>query len=291
MKFTAECNLQQVQEWFRNHPEPFPIDIVVPISGGKDSQACLALAAQERDKGNAGNVIGLFCDTKFEHPWTYQHVEKLQNLYNVKILKTGHSSVDQEVTKYKRFPGGGARHCTSALKMDTSKKFYRALGTLQKGYNKGFEVWYGMRSSESSQREKRYKGRLGSETYAPHEIFPSAYPQYLAKLGVTFRLPILDWQTDEVLALIGEDRNPLYKHGFDRVGCFPCLAGGDKDMIKSFEFDDFGKQQRKRVQILEEKIGRSCFNSKIGEGWVNNATVEGEREQEDAGNGCLICAM
>ena len=47
------------------------IKVVVPISGGKDSQACLKLALQDYDKSQ---VMGLFCDTQFEHPFTYAHI-------------------------------------------------------------------------------------------------------------------------------------------------------------------------------------------------------------------------
>ncbi len=50
------------------------IKIVVPVSGGKDSQACLKMAVSEV---GADHVIGLFCDTQFEHPLTYAHVKKL----------------------------------------------------------------------------------------------------------------------------------------------------------------------------------------------------------------------
>lgn len=142
-------SLQTVQDWFRHGPSPLPIDIVVPVSGGKDSQACLKLACQERDSGKRQHVIGLFNDTQFEHPWTYAHVERLSELYNVPIIKTEGSSVEREVLRYGRFPGGGARHCTSELKMNASKKFYRALSL----YQRGFEVWYGVRSDESRERE------------------------------------------------------------------------------------------------------------------------------------------
>ena len=41
------------------------IKCIVPVSGGKDSQCCLKLAV---DEFGSDQVIGLFCDTKFEHP-------------------------------------------------------------------------------------------------------------------------------------------------------------------------------------------------------------------------------
>jgi len=54
------------------------IKVLVPISGGKDSQACLKMAMSTYPPNQ---VRGLFCDTQFEHPETYKHVDKLRTLY------------------------------------------------------------------------------------------------------------------------------------------------------------------------------------------------------------------
>lgn len=136
--------------------------------------------------------------------------------------------------KYKRFPGGGARFCTDELKIKPTKIYCRWLATLQ---GEGFEVWYGMRSGESNERARRYAGKVDGELYPPHEIMPSKYPKYLDKLGVSFRLPILDWSEGEVLGLLGGRENPLYSSrggSRGRVGCNPCFAGGDASKETAF---------------------------------------------------------
>lgn len=232
------------------------IKCVVPISGGKDSQTCLALAVKEFGRES---VIGLFCDTQFEHPLTYDHVKHMAQLYGVEIITRCNGDVLSLCGRTKRFPSGVARFCTNELKIKVSKQFYKQLAEQQ---GQGFEVWYGMRSGESHERAKRYQGKLDTELYDPHEIMPSNYPKYLAKLGVKFRLPILDWSAQEVLDYLGDDINPLYKNGFDRVGCFPCLAGGDKWKEKAFSFDDFGRTQYLRVKEVERKIGKRVYTSK-----------------------------
>ena len=38
---------------------------------------------------------------------------------------------------------------------------------------------------------------------------PSKYPQYLEKLGVMIRLPIVDWSTDDVFEFMGDELNVL----------------------------------------------------------------------------------
>lgn len=72
------------------------IKCVAPVSGGKDSQACLKLASQLFDKSE---VFVLFCDTQFEHPETYKHIERMKELYGIQILRITAGSVDEKVMK------------------------------------------------------------------------------------------------------------------------------------------------------------------------------------------------
>lgn len=233
------------------------IKVVVPISGGKDSQCCIKLALKIY---SPDEILGLFCDTKFEHPLTYLHIEEIKSLYGIEIKTINAGTVQDKVRKYQRFPGGGARFCTDELKIQPSIKFYKYLAKEQK---QGFEVWYGVRTEESTDRKNRYEGKISDEVYAPHE-FMSKYPKYLSKLGVVIRLPVIDWTKKEILDYLNGEENELYRLGFDRVGCFPCLASGDKWKEKAFRHDEFGQQQLKEVRILESEIGKSVWTSKGG---------------------------
>ncbi|MGQ0595817.1 phosphoadenosine phosphosulfate reductase family protein [Aquabacterium sp.] len=260
------------------------VKILVPISGGKDSQACLKLALQQHP---ADQVRGLFCDTGFEHPDTYAHVEKLRTLYGpVRIDTVCAGDVLEKSKKYGRFPGGGARHCTDELKIQPTKRYCKALAQdqgssiaskkrgIQGSEAGGFEVWYGMRSGESPEREARYIGKVCDEVYAPHEVLPSKYPKYLAALGVQFRLAVLDWSEQEVISFVGlHDLNPLYLAGFPRVGCFPCLASGDKWKEKAFGHDAFGAGQHAKVIQIGAQIGKSVWTSKGGKARNENNPV------------------
>ncbi len=249
------------------------VKIVVPLSGGKDSQACLKLALEQYPPSE---VRGLFCDTQFEHPLTYAHVENLRTLYGpVQIDTVCGGSVIEQAIKEKRFPVGGARGCTKILKIRQSRLYYTALAEKQK---QGFEVWYGMRSGESKSREKRYSSIACDELYAPHDAL-SQYPKYLDKMGVLFRLAILDWATEEVFDFIDGEANPLYAAGFERVGCFPCLAAGDAYKEKAFAFDDFGQEQFAKVQAVEKLIGKRVWESKGG--LLRNSD----------GPGCAFCSI
>lgn len=229
--------------------------IVVPLSGGKDSQSCLKLAL---DISNRDDILVLFCDTKFEHPITYEHVNNLIEKHNLDFVFLNSGSVADKIKKYKRFPGGGSRHCTDELKIRPTKFFLKEFAKI----NGGFEVWYGMRLDESKERAERYKHVIDDQLYLPSEIMPSKYPKYLGKLGVRFKLPILDWNDADVFSFLGEDVNPLYSKGFDRVGCFPCLAGGEKLQKLAFDFDSTGNKHFQQVIELAEICGRTVFRTK-----------------------------
>jgi 3'-phosphoadenosine 5'-phosphosulfate sulfotransferase (PAPS reductase)/FAD synthetase len=252
------------------------IKIIVPISGGKDSQACLKLALQSHDKSE---IIGLFCDTQFEHPLTYAHIDKMRDMYCVKIERVCAGSVPEQVLKAGIFPGGGVRFCTDRLKLRPSRDFYKALAEQQGG----FDVWLGMRSDESIDREKRYIDKINTESYPPHEVLKD-FPKYLYKMGVTFRLPVLDWSKWDVFEFLAGEENPLYAQGSERVGCFPCLASGDRNKERDFAHGDFGREQRIIVKELERQIGHSIFTSKGG-------SMRNNENQSDIFTGCAMCAI
>jgi 3'-phosphoadenosine 5'-phosphosulfate sulfotransferase (PAPS reductase)/FAD synthetase len=254
---------------------------IVPVSGGKDSQACLKMAIEEF---GSDNVLGFFCDTKFEHPKTYVHVKYMSKLYGVRIIAANSGEVLQQSSKNKRFPGGGARFCTDHLKIRPTRIFLKYYSEMFGGV----QVWYGMRTDESSERSKRYEFKDPDELYQPHEVIGN-YPKYLGKNGVRYRLPIVDWYVNEVMEYLDGEHNPLYNSyldddgimqpGFTRVGCFPCLAGGDKAKVKAFEYDKFGAQQLINVRVVENEINKSVFTAKIGQAW------------DDDNQGCRICEI
>lgn len=116
----------------------------------------------------------------------------------------------------------------------------------------------------------RYRG------ISPHEVLKS-YPKLLFEMGVEFRLPVLDFSKSEIFELLNDEENILYSLGFDRVGCFPCLASGDKWKEMAFEFDDTGRKHYKIVKEIEVAIGRSVFKGKKYNNLMNP--------------GCAVCSI
>lgn len=254
-----------------------PIKCVVAVSGGKDSQACLKLALT---RFRADETIGLFCDTRFEHPLTYAHIDRMRELYGVEIRTICNGSVPEEIVKYRKFPRGNTRFCTYNLKIAPSRDFYAALAQEQ---GCGFEVWVGVRSDESVNRAKRYAAVISDETMPMHEFMRGGYPKTLHAAGVSCRLPILDWSRADVMDYLAGEENPLYSLGFDRVGCFPCLAAGDQHKEKAFYFDETGRANFMTARALEPIVGRSVFTSRGGQ-------LRNDAPQLDF-QGCSICAI
>lgn len=248
------------------------VRILVPLSGGKDSQACLQAACESHERHE---IRALFCNTQWEHPKTIAHIAMLRDLYGVRVDEVSAGGVIEQLFKHEQFPVGGARFCTEELKIWPTKRYVAALAREQgsrlavkshgitASTEGGFEVWYGMRTDESAERRTRYAGKVCDEVYAPHEVL-AKYPQYLAKLGVMFRLAIVNWSTADVMAYLDGRHNPLYDEGFDRVGCFPCLAAGDATKEKAFNHDDVGRGRHYVIKIVAQAIGKSPWTSKGG---------------------------
>lgn len=227
--------------------------IIVPVSGGKDSQACLILALLWRDVVEEVEVVPVFNDTGWDHPGTYAHLDYMRKKSELSIAVTvrgrGADTVPELIKEYGRFPWGVGRFCTKELKQ---RPFKRWLDTVE---GEG-EIWLGVRTGESGQRARKYQGLTSDETHEMNDMFPREYPKRLSSRFV-YRLPVIDWTTEEVFSLskrFGWKMNPLYAQGFDRVGCFPCLLAGKKTQELAFR-SEFGRKQFAIIRELEQEIG------------------------------------
>ena len=59
--------------------------IIVPVSGGKDSQLCLALALEQFDPKE---IRAVHQSTGYDHPLTYEHLNWMESFYGIKIEYT-----------------------------------------------------------------------------------------------------------------------------------------------------------------------------------------------------------
>lgn len=176
--------------------------VIASVSGGKDS-AALILALRE------ANVPAryVFADTGWEHPATYRHVETLRQTLGITIDVVGSPTgmVDRARTRA-GFPTRMARWCTDELKMRHIRAYHDAIIDAE-GVDTCAAV--GVRGGESEARSKLPVMECDTKSWD----------------GLVWR-PLLDWTVQDVLEIHARHRlpmNPLYSHGYDRVGCYPCI--------------------------------------------------------------------
>jgi len=229
--------------------------LIVPVSGGKDSQVVLSLALDEI-KRTKQRLVCVHQNTEFDHPDTYTQMENMEKFYGVKIQHTvnefGGMFGFLEDGKY--FPASIARGCTKSLKQ------IPFLAWLKKNeFNKdNCEIWFGMRAEESAARNTKYGSKSAKEQMDLMEVsdFYGSNKELRATIGsIPTFLPILDWTTKEVFAHIQEEGsplNPLYGRGHSRVGCYPCLLSRKSEWAVAGK-DATGAKHIQKLIDLEDK--------------------------------------
>ena len=225
--------------------------IIVSFSGGKDSQACLIQAVNQY---GSAKIEAVFCDTGWEHPDTYQHINDVCSLLNVKLVtvrsKKYNGFVDMAIKRL-RFPSTTRRFCTSELKIMPMIDYILSL-------TEPCLIVQGIRAKESSERAKlpyecNYFGeyferitviRKGKEVqkwkqdYRRKDII-----QWCKLYDASVLRPIFQWGAQEVIDYIldaNQKPNPLYSRGFSRVGCYPCIMCR-KQEVKLISQEEFGR--------------------------------------------------
>jgi 3'-phosphoadenosine 5'-phosphosulfate sulfotransferase (PAPS reductase)/FAD synthetase len=269
---------------------------IVPVSGGKDSQAVLAMIIDEF--GHDGlRVVHQF--TGYDHPNTYAHMHYMAERYKVKIEFTKNerfTDIFDLIKKEGNFFNNKARDCTKQLKVIPFKKWLIANAF------PAVHVFMGMRTAESAARASQY-GQL-----APEDIF-SLYElnaDYTKRLSyVTVSLPIVQWTTPavfEYLAKRGDKVNPLYATGHTRVGCYPCLLAGQKEW-KLAARDKVGQEHIDKLLEIERDFAKN--GSPTGRKLIRihetrdiealrrtgNFQGHGSLFEDDDAGGCSICSI
>lgn len=237
---------------------------IVSLSGGKDSTATAILMLKKYPKSKLRFV---FADTGWEHPTTYEYLKYLESTLKIRILIIRSSKFKDMETlciKKKMFPNRLRKFCTTELKIIPMQELYKRYKA--KGYN--IVAVVGVRQDESDKREPEQLWKT-SFTNIPNfkqwlklkNISKSkAVKNYYSKENsITIYQPIVYWTTQEVYSYHYENKvelNPLYKKGYTRVGCFPCINAN------IFEIGTLDQEAITKVRDLEAKVSAVTANPK-----------------------------
>lgn len=236
--------------------------IIVQFSGGKDSQACLIWAVKKYGKEH---VTAVFCDTGWEHKDTYTHIHDVCNQLDVELItlksRKHKDFVDMSINK-SRFPSTMARFCTSELKIIPMVDYILS-------QDENFIIIQGIRSSESARRAKLevecsyFKEYFSEEAKSLYH--KKAVKEWCKTHDASVLRPIFNWSSQDVIDYIlesGQQPNPLYKRGFSRVGCFPCIMCRKREVQLISKDEWASKRLLKAEQRMktETKRGSSFFS-------------------------------
>jgi len=234
--------------------------VLVAYSGGKDSQACLLWAVKQY---GVKNIEAVFCDTGWESPITYKHIIDTTIDLGVKLITVKSKKYNGMIDlaeKKKRFPSSQARFCTSELKsipfIDYVLEQTDHLLVIQ-----------GIRALESHTRSQMQKQcRYFKYYFEPYNDKGKTQKkkkkdikEWVEKYSDDVLRPVFDWTGQQVIDFIianGQQPNILYKQGFKRVGCFPCIMSGQKEV---YEILKRYPERFNEIIEHENRIGSSFF--------------------------------
>ena len=238
--------------------------VIVTFSGGKDSLAALLWVKNNLTK----DFITVFCDTGWEHPITYKYIEKIRNTLGLNIVTLKSKKFDgmiDLVEKKSRWPSSQRRFCTSELK--TIPMIDYILDEIKDD----ILMIQGIRAEESAKRSEMSKQctyfKYYIQPYGKDKYGKNKYHTYRRKDVIKFRnkysddllRPVFDWTAQQVIDYIvdnGLQPNPLYKMGYKRVGCYPCIMVSQQDIYNIILQDP---ERINYIAKLEKKYNSSFF--------------------------------
>lgn len=164
-----------------------------------------------------------------------------------------------------RCPSARARYCTEELKTKPMTDYI--LDVVQDNTL----IIQGIRAAESSARAKmKTQCTYFKYYFEPYGYDKNGKPKKYSYRGKDVRVfrshyaddllrPVFDWSAQQVIDYIlaaGLEPNPLYKMGYKRVGCWPCVMANQRDIL------NIARQAPERIDEignLETELGYSFF--------------------------------
>lgn len=213
-------------------PDPIRSGEVLPVfhySGGKDSGATL-LACRE-----AGipieHVAASDTQWELEPEWT-DHLGAVERVLGIKIRRLRSAGFQVLSMSKASFPARDARWCTQWLKTVPLELFHERIQAIE---GKQTAAVIGIRAEES----KRPDGARAVAPVWEWDDWVDA-ENGAQGLGCWLWRPVKYFTIADVLTIHhrhGLPLHPLYRRGYDRVGCYPCSLYAGRDEIRRISQD------------------------------------------------------
>lgn len=201
---------------------------ILSLSGGKDS---VAAALALREAGLQFRMV--FADTMWEAAEHYEHMEVLRKTLGDFDTVSTPGGMLARAKHRAGWPARMQRWCTQELKIFPLRKYH---DDIQEKYNIETVSVAGIRAEES-ERRSRFPVIDDDEEWGGYRWNP-----------------ILDWGIQEVIAIHHRHNvplHPLYKKGFNRVGCFPCIFANKSEIARLAQQ---APERIEEVAALEEEL-------------------------------------
>lgn len=264
--------------------------VIASVSGGKDSGA-MALLLKEREIPHER----IFMDTGWEHPSHYEYLRGPLTAALGPITELrGELDFVQLAEKKGLFPSRLKRFCTTELKVLPALRYIRArqdeVGDVVNAV--------GIRRAESQARSKMLEWEWNDD------------------FDCWVWRPLVTWSHEDVLAIHkrhGLPLNPIYAMGAGRVGCWPCIHAGKRELavvartdpdriyqIRKMEEDLTRRGHERDLEKGRAPVPRTMFWYHQGTkhipipiddavAWANSK--RGEWRPATAGDGCARLGM
>lgn len=210
---------------------------VVSLSGGKDS---VALWLWARRTGL--DPVAIYSDTLWEWDGHAPYLDLLEASVGPIRERTRPQLSFAGLVRVKgTFPGRVRKFCTEDLKL---KPFADALDRLRHETGDDCQVLVGVRREESKSR--------ADPVLTPEREWAKHYDCEVWR-------PILDWTLLDVVEehhRAGIPLHPLYHHGAERVGCFPCVNAPKSELALVARLQP---SRITEIREMEAETGQTMF--------------------------------
>jgi 3'-phosphoadenosine 5'-phosphosulfate sulfotransferase (PAPS reductase)/FAD synthetase len=234
--FSGGIDSQAVTIWVRNR---FPAeDIILLNTTAGENENSLTMAFVKQYSETVFPVITI--------PAIYADLWKTVDFAETKGLNSNDVLTFEGMIKVKgRPPSRKAQFCTMILKLQPQKRW------IADNVTDDYERYTGVRRDESDKRKN-----------TPIREFDEFFDCYLNN-------PLADWTKKMCFDYVeahGEEYNPLYKLGFNRVGCAPCI-NSNKDDIRMW--NERFPEDIEKIRRYERNTGRTYFSPILQKGVPN----------------------